>query len=36
MTAPFEDSEGWEMTAIPLDGSIYVELHDPPQLRSDR
>lgn len=36
MTAPFEDREGWEMTAIPLDGSIYIELHDPPELRKER
>lgn len=36
MTAPFEDREGWEMTAIPLGGSIYIELHDPPELRKER
>jgi RAT1-interacting protein len=36
MTAPFEDREGWEMTAVPLGGSIYIELHDPPELRKER
>ncbi|RXK35825.1 hypothetical protein M231_06919 [Tremella mesenterica] len=36
MTAPFEEREGWEMTAIALDGSIYIEQHDPPDLRKDR
>ena len=36
MTAPFEDREGWEMTAIPLDGSVYIELHDPPEIRAQR
>ncbi|ORX39312.1 RAI1 like PD-XK nuclease-domain-containing protein [Kockovaella imperatae] len=36
MTAPFEERDGWEMTAIPLGGSIYVELHDPPDVRQRR
>lgn len=38
MTAAFEhrDEEKWEMTAIALDGSIYIELHDPPDVRKDR
>ncbi|WWC72955.1 uncharacterized protein I206_106919 [Kwoniella pini CBS 10737] len=36
MTAPYEDREGWEMTAIALDGSVYVELHDPPDVRANR
>jgi RAT1-interacting protein len=38
MTAPFEqrDEEKWEMTAIALDGSVYVELHDPPEIRKER
>lgn len=38
MTAPFEhrDEEKWEMTAIALDGSVYVELHDPPEVRKER
>ncbi|WWC98132.1 hypothetical protein V866_005023 [Kwoniella sp. B9012] len=36
MTAPYEDREGWEMTAIALDGSVYVELHDPPEVRAKR
>lgn len=36
MTAPFEDREGWEMTALAVDGSVYVELHDPPELRKSR
>lgn len=35
MTAPY-DNEGWEMTAIPLAGSVYVELHDPPDVRAAR
>lgn len=25
MTAPFEDREGWEMSALALDGSVYLE-----------
>lgn len=25
MTAPFEDREGWEMNALALDGSVYLE-----------
>lgn len=38
MTAAFEhrDEEKWEMTALALDGSIYVELHDPPEVRKER
>jgi len=36
MTAPFEDREGWEMTAVPLDGSVYVELYDPPEAKAKR
>ena len=36
MTAPFEDREGWEMTALALDGSVYIELHDPPEIRAKR
>jgi len=36
MTAPFQDREGWEMTALALDGSVYIELHDPPEIRSKR
>jgi len=38
MTAPFEhrDEEKWEMTAIALNGSVYVELHDPPDVRKER
>lgn len=38
MTAAFEhrDEEKWEMTALALDGSIYVELHDPPDVRKER
>lgn len=35
MTAPY-DNEGWEMTAIPLSGSVYIELHDPPEIRKER
>lgn len=35
MTAPY-DNEGWEMTAIPLAGSMYIELHDPPDVRAAR
>lgn len=35
MTAPY-DNDGWEMTAIPLAGSVYIELHDPPDVRSAR
>jgi RAT1-interacting protein len=36
MTAPFEDRDGWEMTAIALDGSVYIELNDPPEIRAKR
>ncbi|WVF65405.1 hypothetical protein IAT40_000132 [Kwoniella sp. CBS 6097] len=36
MTAPYEPREPWEMTAIALDGSVYVELHDPPEIRQKR
>lgn len=36
MTAPFEERDGWEMTAVPLDGSVYIELHDPPDVRQKR
>jgi RAT1-interacting protein len=36
MTAPFEDREGWEMTAIPLDGSIYLEQYEPPEVKAKR
>jgi len=36
MTAPFEERDGWEMTAIALDGSVYIELHDPPDIRAKR
>ncbi|WWD06912.1 hypothetical protein V865_005009 [Kwoniella europaea PYCC6329] len=36
MTAPYEDREGWEMTAIALDGSVYIELHDPSEVRAKR
>ncbi|WRT69205.1 uncharacterized protein IL334_006189 [Kwoniella shivajii] len=36
MVAPYEDREGWEMTAVALDGSVYIELHDPPHARAKR
>ncbi|OCF35706.1 protein RAI1 [Kwoniella heveanensis CBS 569] len=36
MIAPYEPREPWEMTAIALDGSVYVELHDPPEIRQKR
>ncbi|RSH76626.1 Protein rai1 [Apiotrichum porosum] len=36
MTAPFEDRDGWEMNCVPLGGSIYLELDDPPEKRSYR
>lgn len=36
MTAPFEEREGWGMTAVALDGSIYLELYDPPEARAKR
>ena len=35
MNAPY-DNQGWEMTAIPLAGSVYIELHDPPEVRKSR
>lgn len=28
MTAPFEDREGWEMNALALDGSVYLEQYE--------
>ncbi|TXT14860.1 uncharacterized protein COLE_01053 [Cutaneotrichosporon oleaginosum] len=28
MTAPFEDREGWEMSALALDGSVYLEQYE--------
>ncbi|KAK8844162.1 hypothetical protein IAR55_006956 [Kwoniella newhampshirensis] len=34
MTAPFEDRDGWQMTAIALDGSVYLELYDPSEARA--
>jgi len=36
MTAPYEDREGWDMTLTPLAGSIYMELHDPPEAKAKR
>ncbi|KAK4685237.1 RAT1-interacting protein, partial [Tremellales sp. Uapishka_1] len=36
MVAPFEEREGWEMTAVALDGSVYIEQHDPPEIRAKR
>jgi RAT1-interacting protein len=35
MTAPY-DRDPWEMMAIALDGSVYIELHDPPDVRAER
>lgn len=35
MTAPFE-RDGWEMTALALDGSVYLELHEPPEQRRQK
>jgi RAT1-interacting protein len=28
MTAPFEDREGWEMSVLALDGSVYLEQYE--------
>ena len=36
MTAPYEEREGWEMTVVPLAGSIYMEQHDPPEAKAKR
>lgn len=36
MTAPFEDREGWEMTALALDGSVYLEQYEPPEAKAKR
>lgn len=33
MTAPY-DRDPWEMTAIALDGSVYIELYEPPEVRA--
>ena len=33
MTAPY-DRDPWEMTAIALDGSAYIELYEPPDVRA--
>lgn len=35
MTAPFE-TEPWTMNAVALHGAVYLELHDPPELRAER
>lgn len=35
MTAPFE-RDGWEMTAMALDGSVYLELFEPPDQRRQK
>ncbi|EKD04237.1 enzyme regulator [Trichosporon asahii var. asahii CBS 8904] len=35
MTAPFE-TEGWAMDAVALNGSVYLELYDPPEERAKR
>lgn len=29
MAAPFEENEGWEMTAVALNGTVYVEYYEP-------
>ncbi|WWC91055.1 uncharacterized protein L201_005996 [Kwoniella dendrophila CBS 6074] len=36
MTAPYNDREAWDMTAIALDGSVYIELYDPPDVKAKR
>lgn len=36
MAAPFEEREGWEMTAVALNGSVYMELYDPPEAKRQR
>ncbi|ODO06127.1 protein RAI1 [Cryptococcus wingfieldii CBS 7118] len=34
LTSPYETRDGWEMTAFALDGSVYLELYDPPEARA--
>ncbi|WVQ81372.1 decapping nuclease RAI1 [Cryptococcus sp. DSM 104549] len=36
LTAPYEYRDPWEMTAFALDGSVYLELYDPPEARAKR
>ena len=36
MTAPYEDREGWEMTAVPLAGSVYLENYETPEARAEK
>jgi RAT1-interacting protein len=36
MAAPFEEREGWEMTAVALNGSVYLEHYDPPEVKRQR
>ncbi|KAL1407664.1 decapping endonuclease targeting mRNA [Vanrija albida] len=36
LTAPYEERDGWEMDALALGGSVYLELYDPPEARAAR
>ncbi|WVQ73673.1 hypothetical protein IAR50_003253 [Cryptococcus sp. DSM 104548] len=36
LTSPYESRDGWEMTAFALDGSVYLELYDPPEARATK
>lgn len=36
LTMPYEMRDSWEMTAIALDGSVYLELWDPPEEKARR
>ncbi|AAW44182.1 enzyme regulator, putative [Cryptococcus deneoformans JEC21] len=36
ITMPYETRDPWEMTAIALDGSVYLELWDPPEEKAKR
>nr|ODO03924.1 decapping nuclease RAI1 [Cryptococcus depauperatus CBS 7855] len=35
LISPYE-RDGWEMTALALDGSVYLELWDPPEIKAKR
>lgn len=36
ITMPYETRDPWEMTAIALDGSVYLELWDPSEEKAKR
>lgn len=36
LTMPYETRDPWEMTAVALDGSVYLESWDPPEAKAKR